>query len=201
MRALPRDFYLRPTDEVARDLLGRTLVRRIGRRRLALRIVEVEAYLGVEDPAAHTYRGRRTARVAPMWGPGGHAYVYRSYGMHDLFNVVTREAGTPQAVLVRAGEPLEGERAMLERRPGKRSFELARGPACLCRALDVDRRHTGLDLVARRTLWLEEGAPVAERDVQHVPRVGVDYAGEAAAWPLRFIVKDHPSVSVAPRRP
>jgi len=105
---LPRSFYLRPTAEVAVDLLGRLLVRREGRRRRVVRIVEVEAYLGIEDRAAHTFGGRRTPRVEPMWGEGGHAYVFLVYGMHCCLNVVTREAGTPEAILIRAGEPVAG---------------------------------------------------------------------------------------------
>jgi len=198
-KALTRDFYLRPTRDVARDLLGCVIVRRERGRDVAIRIVEVEAYLGIEDPAAHTYRGRRTARVEPMWGPGGHIYVYFTYGMHHCMNAVTREQGTPEAVLIRAGEPLEGLTTMRRRRGPRADRDLARGPACVCVALGVDRRHSGLDLTTGRKLWIEEGERVADAQVSRAPRIGVPYAGAAAAWPLRFLVRDHPCVSGRPR--
>jgi len=197
--ALPRSFYLRPTEEVARDLLGKTLVREIRGRIAAVRIVEVEAYLGVNDPACHTFRGRRTPRVEPMWGIGGLAYVYFTYGMHHCVNVVTRSEGEPEAVLIRAGQPVAGVESMKRRRPSKTKTErLASGPACLCTALDIDRRHSGLDLVAGKSLWIGEGERVAGEVAVGAGRIGVDYAGEAASWPLRFLFLGHPSVSVPP---
>lgn len=201
MPILDRDFYLRPTEAVARDLLGRVLVAGSRGKRVAIRLVEVEAYLGIDDPAAHTYRGRRTERVAPMWGEGGHAYVYFTYGMHHCLNAVTRAEGTPEAVLIRGGEAVEGLAAMRRRRgPTHEDAVLARGPACVCVALALDRRHSGLDLTTGRTLWIEEGEPFADDAVTTAPRVGVDYAGGAAAWPLRFLVRGHPSVSKPPPR-
>jgi DNA-3-methyladenine glycosylase len=108
LKPLPPPFYRRDTETVARDLLGCRLVRRFpdGRTRSVV-IVETEAYLGVKDRAAHTWNGRRTARVAPMWGPGGHAYVYFVYGMHHCLNIVTRKEGEPEAVLIRAAVPEE----------------------------------------------------------------------------------------------
>ncbi|MBK7976107.1 MAG: DNA-3-methyladenine glycosylase [Deltaproteobacteria bacterium] len=200
MKILPREFYLRPTAEVARDLLGRVVVAGARGKRVAIRLVEVEAYLGIADPAAHTFRGRRTERVRPMWGPGGHAYVYFTYGMHHCLNAVTRAEGRPEAVLIRAGEPVEGVATMRRRRgPTHRDAALARGPACVCVALGLDRRHSGLDLTTGRTLWIEEGEPLVDEAVATAPRVGVDYAGDAAAWPLRFLARGHPSVSKPPR--
>ena len=190
-RPLPRRFYVRSPEEVARDLLGRYLVREAGGDRFVIRLVETEAYLGATDPAAHTYRGRRTQRVASMYLGGGHAYVYFTYGMHHCLNVVCGEVDSGTAVLLRGGDPIEGEARMLARRGlregGKRS-SVARGPACLCQALGVDRRLDGVSLLAGE-LRLCAGEPVADAEVERSPRIGVAYAGEAASWPLRFSVR------------
>lgn len=195
--SLPRSFYSRPTPEVARDLLGRYLVRELGGEKLVLRIVEIEAYLGAEDRASHAWGGRRTARNEAMYLAGGHAYVYFIYGMHFCLNVVTAAAGMPHALLLRAGEPIAGSERMAELRglaalppPGG----LAGGPGRLCRAMGIDR---GLDGAAlwRAPLRLAHGEEVSDRVVIRAPRVGVDYAGEAAAWPLRFALRGNPHVS------
>jgi len=115
-RALPLSFYRRPAEEVARDLLGRWLVRELDGGRLVLRLVEVEAYLGAPDRASHAWGGRRTPRNESLYLPGGHAYVYFIYGMHWCLNAVTGERGVGSAVLIRAGEPVEGEERMMENR-------------------------------------------------------------------------------------
>ena len=154
-------------------------------------IVETEAYLGVADRAAHTWAGRRTPRVAPMWGPPGHAYVYRIYGMHDCLNVVTREAGVPEAVLLRAVVPVEWWTGEVVPR---RELLAASGPGRLCRALSVGRELSGAPL-SGPDLELLLPLPGAPRRVLVGPRVGVDYAKEAAAWPLRFAVADCPAVT------
>lgn len=185
---LPPSFYRRGTVVVARSLLGCRLVRRLpgGELRRAV-IVETEAYLGVEDRACHTWGGRRTARVEPMWGPGGHAYVYRIYGLHDCFNVVTRDAGEPEAVLVRAAVPeavWRGEEVAREARLA------ASGPGKLCRHLAIGRELSGASLQGP-DLFVSRGS-LAGREVLVGPRVGVDYAGDAAAWPLRFRVRPEP---------
>ncbi len=147
-------------------------------------LVETEAYLGVLDRAAHTWNGRRTARVAPMWGPAGHAYVFRVYGMHDCLNVVTREEGVPEAVLLRAAVP----EAWWSGLPVPRDELLAAsGPGRLCRALGVGRELSGVSLRGPE-LELLLPLPGEERPLLVGPRVGVDYAGEAASWPLRFAV-------------
>lgn len=187
-----RSFWRMPTEEVARALLGCRLVRRLdGGRTRELVIVETEAYLGVADRAAHTWRGRRTPRVEPMWGPPGHAYVFRVYGTHDCLNVVTREVGVPEAVLLRAAVPVswwEGGDV-----PRTELLE-ASGPGRLCRALGVGRELSGVSL-AGPELELRIPRPGPERGVLVGPRVGVDYAGEAAAWPLRFAVAGCPAVT------
>jgi len=184
-RRLDRAFYDRPAETVARDLLGRLLVHatpdgpRIGR------IVEVEAYLGPGDLAAHTSRGR-TARTKAMFGPPGHAYVYLIYGMHHCMNVVTGPEGSGTAVLLRALAPVRGLDASTS------------GPGRLCRAMGVTRDHYGIDLCGD-TLWLARDDAPAPADIAAGPRIGVDYAGEWAAKPLRFFVPGHPAVSRAPK--
>jgi len=172
---------------------------------LEARIVEAEAYLGAADPAAHTYRGR-TPRTEPLFGPPGTLYVYFVYGMHHCANVVCGRAGTPHAVLLRAGEAVAGDGAMAARRGlGERAAArlLAAGPARLCEALGIDRTFDGVSL-RRGALRLTEGAPSAPEDIVRGPRIGIDYAGEAANWPLRFGVAgsaalSRPFVSVSRR--
>lgn len=194
---LPRSFYRRPAETVARDLLGRYLVRELDGERLALRLVETEAYLGAPDRASHAWADRRTARNESLYLPGGHAYVYFIYGMHYCLNAVTGEAGVGSAVLLRAGEPVAGEERMrqnrgrtMKTRPG----DLAGGPGKICQALAIGRELDGAFL-DRRPLYIARGEPVAAAEVVAGPRIGVDYAGEAAEWPLRFSVRGNPHVS------
>jgi DNA-3-methyladenine glycosylase len=196
---LQREFFARPTLRVARALLGKVLVHH-GRGGLtAGRIVEVEAYRGPADRAAHTWGGRRTARNETMWGPAGHLYVYFTYGMHYCCNVVTRDAGRPEAVLVRALEPLEGM-GLMRRRRGNAALPdaaLCRGPANLCRAMGIDRRADGTDLTRGRIVLLD--APmIAARRVARSPRIGIAYAGTDAALPWRFFVCETAAVSRPP---
>lgn len=194
-RALPGDFYRRPAEEVAADLLGRHLVRALPEGRVVARLVEVEAYAGPHDRASHAFRGRRTPRNESMYLAGGHAYVYRIYGIHLCLNVVTGAAGEGIAVLLRAAEIVEGEALVRRRRPGE--FPAARllsGPGNLCRGLGIDMPLDGHRL-SQSPLLLAEGAPDSSRLVRRGPRVGCDSAGEAAAWPLRFAVADSAAVS------
>lgn len=180
-RKLPREFYTRNTLVVARELIGMHLVHNDAGTRRVGRIVETEAYLGPKDLAAHSARGR-TPRNGIMFGPGGHAYVYFIYGFWNCMNVVTREEGVPQAVLLRALEPVEG----LE--------DKTWGPGLLCRAMNVDRSLNGADLLGR-SLWLEH-PPVARRvRVTRATRIGVDYAGEWAQRLWRFYETSSPYVS------
>jgi DNA-3-methyladenine glycosylase len=194
---LDAGFYRRPTLRIARDLLGKVLVHEAPEGRVAGRIVEVEAYLGIRDRAAHTYGGRRTARNESMWGPGGRVYVYFTYGMHHCVNVVTREAGRPEAVLLRALVPLEGEERMRARRgvgPDSPAWRLARGPGNLCRAMGIDRTLDGADLESS-PLRVLSAPPVPARRVARGPRIGVAYAGPDALRPFRFWIRDEPAVS------
>lgn len=194
---LAEPFYRRPAEVVARDLLGRYLVRQLDGERLVLRLVETEAYLGAPDRASHAWGGRRTARNESLYLPGGFAYVYFVYGMHHCLNAVTGEAGVGSAVLLRAGEVVAGAERMRELRGlarPPRAGDVAGGPAKLCRALDVDRRLDGASLLAGE-LVLAHGEPVEPGSIARGPRVGVGYAGEAAGWPLRFAIRGHREVS------
>ncbi len=189
MARLPRDFFARDTLTVARDLLGRLLVRELDGERLSGRIVEVEAYIGEDDQASHARCGR-TARNAAMYGPPGHAYVYLIYGMHHCLNLVTEDEGFPAAVLVRAVEPLEGLVRMRAHRGGCPDPRLADGPGKLCQAMAIDRRFDGADLCAPTSLlFVEEGQPLAEEEVVCGPRVGVRGDARARQAPWRFRIR------------
>lgn len=180
---------------LAKALLGQVLVRRLeDGQELAGKIVEVEAYLGIQDRAAHSFGGRRTARNASMWGDGGHAYVYFTYGMHWCVNVVADREGVPTACLIRALEPLEGIEEMRQRRRREREVDLCSGPAKLTQALDVDRKLDGADLVESTELYIVRG-PRSRQQIGRSPRIGVAYAKEWARKPLRFFLAGNPHVS------
>lgn len=181
MQKLPRSFYDRDTVVVAHELLGQHLVHRVDGVERVGKIVEVEAYLGPHDLAAHSSRGL-TPRTRTMFGPPGHAYVYMIYGMHFCMNVVTQPEGHASAVLLRAVEPVRN----IEGR--------TQGPALLCKALGIDKRMNGHDLLSNE-LFIAR-APDRERiRIVKAPRIGVDYAGHWARRLLRFYVKDNPFVS------
>jgi len=202
MKPLDRDFYNRDSLIVAQALLGKVLVREIDGQRLSAKIVETEAYMGIEDKAAHSYGGKRTQRVEVMYGGPGYAYVFLIYGMYNCFNVVTREGGIPQAVLVRAVEPLDGLDAMAQQRFQLACCQLSRsqtkgltnGPGKLCKALAIDKRLNGEDLCGSR-LYIEAGGPEQFTTVP-AKRVGIDYAEEAKDFYWRFYIKDNQYVSV-----
>jgi DNA-3-methyladenine glycosylase len=197
---LKKPFYLKKTESVAKSLLGKRLVSIRRGKRVSGTIVETEAYLGESDPACHSFDGRRTGRNEAMYLEGGHAYVYLIYGMYNCFNVVTRRMEVPEAVLIRAVEPDKGEELMWKRRPkAKKRTDLTSGPGKLCQAMGITRRDDGLSLQGER-IFIEEGIRVPRSQVESAPRVGVDYAGPAALWPLRFFIKDNPFVSVKPKR-
>lgn len=195
-RPLPRSFFARSAEVLAPELLGRWLVRELPGERLVLRLVEVEAYLGRDDPASHAFRGE-TPRNRTMFGEPGHLYVYLIYGLHHCLNVVAGALGVPHAVLLRAAEVVEGEESMALRRgvelPAKPG-SIAGGPGRLGRALGVDRGLDGTCLLTG-SLRLSNGQPAPAAEIARGPRVGVDYAGDAAGWPLRFAIDGHPDVS------
>lgn len=199
---LKREFYARDTITVAKELLGKVLVHNIEGMLLKGKIVETEAYLGVEDKAAHSYGGRRTNRVEVMYGPAGHAYIYFIYGMYFLLNVVTEREGIPQAVLIRGIEPLEGLNSMAIYRFNKLYGELTsyqkknltNGPGKLTKAFNIDRKLNGIDLCGNR-LYIEEGEN-KDFNIVQTTRIGIDYAEEARDFPYRFYIENNPYVSV-----
>lgn len=182
-KRLGRRFFARPAEVVARDLLGKFLVRRFSDRSIREgMIVETEAYVGVEDRASHAAGGRRTARNEVMYGPSGHAYVYFTYGMHWLLNVVCAGRGDPQAVLIRGLDNVSGDSSAP-------SSALVQGPARLTKFLEISRKLNGEDLVESRSLWIEDrGVRINSKEIKITPRIGVDYAGEWKDKPLRFVL-------------
>ena len=180
-KILKRDFYDRPAIEVARALLGKVLVH----GPTAGRIVEVEAYLGGDDLAAHSARGI-TGRTRVIFGPPGHAYVYFIYGQYYCLNLVAEPPGHPGCVLIRALEPLSGVDLMRERRPAARGIEdLASGPGRLTLALGITGRHNGAD-VTRGDLVVREPVNGEDFQIRVTPRIGIR---ECADWPLRFVIQ------------
>ncbi|GAA0562958.1 DNA-3-methyladenine glycosylase [Chitinophaga japonensis] len=197
MEKLAYDFYNRADVlTIARELLGKVLVTQFNGIATAGRIVETEAYAGENDRASHAYGGRRTARTEVMYGRPGTAYVYLCYGIHHLFNVVTNREEVPHAVLVRAIAPLQGIPDMLLRTGrAKPDHSLGRGPGNVSRALGITTRYTGWNLASREMFIAQDGFAPAAAEVAVTPRIGVNYAGEDALLPYRFILKDSPYVS------
>jgi DNA-3-methyladenine glycosylase len=192
-RVTARPFFDRPVLDVARDLLGRIFVHEVEGAAVAVRLTEVEAYAGGHDPASHAFRGP-TARNAVMFGPGGHAYVYFTYGMHYCVNLVCGPEGAASAVLLRAGEVVAGADVARGRRGDAADRDLARGPARLTKALGIDRACNGADVSAAGSpLRLHAGTPVGNDLVRRGPRVGVNAAHDL---PWRMWVDGEPTVSV-----
>lgn len=185
---LPRDFYTPGTLAIARDLIGMHLVHDDGATVRVGRIVETEAYMGPADLAAHSSKGR-TARTEIMFGEAGHAYVYFIYGFWYCLNVVTAAAGVPHAVLLRALEPVSG------------ITDKTWGPGLLCRAMGIDKRQNGADLLGN-VLWIERPSARSAKKprITRATRIGVDYAGDWAHKPWRFFDSASPYVSTAPAR-
>lgn len=192
-KVLEMDFFLRPdVVSIARELIGKVLVTGKGRTLTSGIITETEAYAGVADRASHAFGGRRTARNENMYAPGGIAYVYKCYGIHDLFNVVTNERDVPHAVLIRAVQPLQGEPLMRGRRGAKghsMSFgALSGGPGKLTAALGITLEQNGTDLRSGTVRLEDHGMELRASDILIGPRIGVDYAGDDALLPYRFRV-------------
>jgi DNA-3-methyladenine glycosylase len=180
VRKLSRSFYRRPAEELAHELIGKVLVRRVGSMEMHARIVETEAYVGQHDLACHASKGR-TGRTEIMFGPAGFAYVYLIYGMHDMFNIVSGAVNDGQAVLIRAAEPLDGLNLNLS------------GPGKLTRALQITRADNGIDLTGESLFLMDDNAPRPR--IIRTPRIGVDYAAEWKDEPLRFLDADSRAVS------
>ena len=202
MKKLDRNFFNRDSIIVAKELLGKILVHEIDGKKIAAKIVETEAYMGIEDKAAHSYGGRRTERVEVMYGEAGFAYVFLIYGLHCCFNIVTGKKDIPQAVLIRAVEPLENIEEMSKRRFGKPYNELTKskyksltnGPGKLCSALAINRDLNTVDL-CKNTLYLMDNEN-KDFSIVTTKRVGIDYAMEAKDYPWRFYIANNEYVSV-----
>lgn len=195
-KKLPREFYTRDsTLQIARELLGKTLVVQTKNgERVAGKIVEVEAYLGEIDKAAHSYKGRRTGRNEITYAIGGHVYVFFIYGMYFQLNVVCGEIDNPQVCLIRAVEPIEGIEIMRQRRGAMKDRNLTSGPGKLCIAFGIDRSLNGEDLFGEK-IWFEDGEKIDETQIESGKRIGIDYAEDFAEMPWRFWVKGNQFVS------
>ncbi|KAA3605116.1 MAG: DNA-3-methyladenine glycosylase [Planctomycetota bacterium] len=195
LEGLSSSFFQRDVLKVAPDLLGSILEVKNNSLTLAARIVEVEAYRGPEDQAAHSSGARRTPRNQVMWGPAGRLYVYFVYGMHWCTNVVCAGDGQPQAVLLRGAVPIQGEKEIRRRRRRDLDLEvLLRGPACLSKGLGIDGGDNGA-VLGRGRFRLRAGILAPEEVVKQSPRIGVDYAGEDAQLPWRYYIAGSPGVS------
>jgi DNA-3-methyladenine glycosylase len=197
MKKLDTGFYNRAdVVKIAKELIGKVLVTQFGEVITSGRIVETEAYAGAIDRASHAYGNRRTNRTEVMFQSGGLAYVYLCYGIHHLFNVVTNLKDVPHAILIRALDPLQGINTMLQRTGKKKiDYTLTKGPGNVSKALGITTGHTGLSLLGDEIYIADDGFAVAKKDIIATPRIGVDYAGEDAKLPYRFILKDNPYVS------
>jgi DNA-3-methyladenine glycosylase len=199
---LKREFYERETLTVARELLGKLLVHETKEDVTAGKIVETEAYLGPEDKASHAYGNLRTRRTEVQYGPKGHAYIYFVYGMYHCFNVTSGPVPEkPEAILVRALEPVSGIEIMRKRRADSkgRSINLTNGPGKLCMAMDMSTKLNGADL-CKPPLHIDVGEKVRKAEVAQTTRVNVDYAGEWKNTPWRFFVKNNAFVSRPTRK-
>jgi len=196
MQTLPLSFYLR-TDvvKIAKELLGKILVTNWNNEFTSGRIVETEAYAGESDKASHAFKGR-TARTEVMFGEGGTAYVYLCYGIHQMFNIVTGKKGIPHAVLIRAVEPLAGIDNMLKRMDRKKLDEsITRGPGNVGKSFGFHTSQCGISLFSDELYIADDGFKIPRSKIGASPRVGVDYAGEHAAWHYRFFIKGNKYVS------
>ena len=200
-KTLGNNFFKRDTVEVAKNLLGKKIIRNISGNFFCAKIVETEAYLGLEDRACHSYGGNITKRNEILYKEAGTIYVYLIYGMYNLLNIVTKNENDPEAVLIRAVEPIENIVAMAVNRFGKiykdlssyQKKNLTNGPGKLTMAMGIDRDLNG-KILSQDYLYIEEGEDV--RNIIETKRIGIDYAGEDANLPLRFYIKDNPYVSV-----
>ena len=208
---LKREFYTRDTLLVAKELLGKHIVRRIGKRFLVGKIVETEAYIGPKDKASHSYRWKITKRNLAEFLEGGHIYIYLCYGMYWQLNITTSKNCTPECVLIRAIEPIikskdfgnskhqaPNPKQILNSNDqnSKKIMNFPNGPGKLCRWLKLDKSFYGEDLVESKRIWLEEGKKIPSSKIVAAKRIGIDYAGKWKHKHWRFYIKDNPFVSV-----
>ncbi len=202
MKRLSRSFYKR-TDVVtiAKELLGKIVVTHIDGTCTSGRIVETEAYVAFTDKASHSFNGRRTAKNEHMYGTGGTSYIYICYGIHQMLNIVTNEKNIPDAVLIRALEPMEGIPVMLER-TGKQQLDntLTKGPGNVGKALGLFKHHSGISLMDDTIGLYQDQFELKDELIGFSKRIGVDYAGEDALLPYRFFIKGNAFVSGKPNK-
>ena len=202
MKKLNNDFY-GGTDvvKIAKELIGKVLVTTFNDNLTSGRIVETEAYVGITDKASHSFGGRRTQRNEHMYNEGGISYVYICYGMHTMFNVVTNKTNIPDAVLIRALEPVEGIDCMLQR-SGKKQLDntLTKGPGNLCRAMGIAKTHAGIFLNSDKIFIADDGFVVTNNAIAVSKRIGIDSAGIDALLPYRFYIRGNKFVSGRPAK-
>ncbi|HAO46512.1 MAG TPA: DNA-3-methyladenine glycosylase [Ferruginibacter sp.] len=200
MKKLPLQFYQRAdVILIAQELIGKIIVTKLNGKTTSGRIVETEAYIGLTDKASHSFGGKRTARNEHMYARAGIAYVYICYGMHHLFNVVTNKKNIPDAVLIRALEPLEGIEVMLKRTGKKKiDYTLTRGPGNAAKALGISKTHSGTDLRGMEIYIAEDGWVAGHEHIGASKRIGVESAGAAAHYPYRFYLRGNRFVSGSP---
>lgn len=196
---IKREFYLRSALEVAPELLGLTLAHKSKEGITKGKIVEVEAYLGPLDAAAHSYKAPRSSRTIIQYGKGGYAYIYMIYGMYYCMNIVANKTDIPEVVLIRALEPVDGIELMKARRNTDKVRNLCSGPGKLCQAMGINKSHYGMDL-CKGMLYLEQPETKEDIVIETSKRINIDYAKEAKDFPLRYTIKDNPFVSVIKNR-
>lgn len=202
MKKLSRSFYKRnDVVSIARELLGKIVVTNINGIRTSGRIVETEAYVAFTDKASHSFNGRRTAKNEHMYSPAATSYIYICYGIHQMLNIVTNEKDIPDAVLIRAIEPMEGIEEMLQRTgKNKPDNTLTKGPGNVGKALGLFKHHSGISLMDETIALYEDKFELAADSIGSSKRIGVDYAGTDALLPYRFYIKGNPFVSAKPNK-
>ncbi len=197
MKKIPLSFYERKDVVlIARQLIGKIIVTKFDNKQTSARIVETEAYVAHIDKASHSFGGRRTTRNEHMYSPAGTAYVYICYGLHHMMNIVTNEKDIPDAVLIRAVEPIEGINIML-RRTGKKTLDktLTRGPGNVGKALGIFKHHSGNHLLGDKIYLMDDGFKIPTENIGVSERIGVESAGKDALLPYRFYLKGNKYVS------
>jgi DNA-3-methyladenine glycosylase len=190
-KRISKKFYIQPTLKVAKELLGKYLVRKIGKEKLAGKIVETEAYIGPQDKASHAYCWKMTERNKVEYLEGGRIYIYLCYGMYWQLNFTTEKKGKPECVLIRALEPVSKYKNLKEIK------NLTNGPGKLCRWLKLDKSFNGEELDKSKRIWLEDrGEKIKKSRIKAARRIGIDYALSWAKKPWRFYIKDNPFVSI-----
>lgn len=201
MERLNHGFFTRDAIKISKELLGKKLVHKTKEGQTSGMIVETEAYKGPEDKASHAYGNLKTERTKAQFLDGGHAYIYLIYGMYYCFNIVVSEKDKPEAVLVRALEPLERIDIMKKRRRienlEKNETNLTNGPSKLCEAMKLTKKENEIDLCSSNTLYLTKYKEIPENRIIQTKRINVDYAEEAKNYPWRFYIKDNKFISTS----